>query len=87
MKHIIALLLENAVRHARTEVLVSVTAHEDGVEVRVRDDGPGLAAGDEERVFERFVSLDGRGGSRGVELTSTPLARTTSRPALRGGPG
>jgi len=33
------------------------------VEVRVRDDGPGIAAAAVEQAFERFISLDGHGGS------------------------
>ena len=35
----------------------------DGTEILVTDDGAGLPTGAEERAFERFVSLDGRGGA------------------------
>lgn len=47
-------LVDNALRHAvdRVEVVVA-----DG-SVRVDDDGAGVAPGDRERVFERFVRLD-----------------------------
>jgi len=47
-------LVENASRHARDEVRVTVS---DGCVV-VEDDGQGIAVEDRERVFERFVRLD-----------------------------
>jgi two-component system OmpR family sensor kinase len=66
---------DNGARHARRRVDLQVTDGPDAVLVRLRDDGPGLAAGSQERVFERFVSLDGRGGS-GLGL---PIARALAR--------
>ncbi|MGH9177373.1 MAG: PAS domain-containing sensor histidine kinase [Acidimicrobiales bacterium] len=64
-KEIVANLLDNARRHARRRVEVTVGAAPGGrgVEVRVADDGDGVPAGMEEQIFDRFVSLDGRGGS------------------------
>ncbi|MDQ0374096.1 ATP-binding protein [Cellulomonas humilata] len=47
-------LVDNAVRHAGSRVVVTVG---DG-SVRVDDDGAGLDPADRERVFERFVRLD-----------------------------
>lgn len=47
-------LVDNAVRHALSAVRVTVTEGS----VVVEDDGAGVAAGDRERVFERFVRLD-----------------------------
>jgi signal transduction histidine kinase len=66
-----AAVLDNARRHARTRVAVSVRPLGDEVEVAVSDDGPGLPAGSGESAFDRFVSLDGRGGT-GLGL---PIAR------------
>ena len=45
------------------------------MEIRVADDGPGLPKGQEEHAFERFVSLDGKGGC-GLGLA---IARDLSR--------
>jgi signal transduction histidine kinase len=67
----IANLFDNGVRHARSEITVVVRADSELVELWVSDDGPGLPAGDAERAFERFVILDGHGGS-GLGL---PIAR------------
>lgn len=47
-------LVDNAARHARSEVRVRV----DGPVVEVEDDGSGIPAELREQVFERFVRLD-----------------------------
>lgn len=64
-------LLDNARKHATKRISVSVEATDGEMHIRVRDDGAGLAPGDEKRVFRRFVTLDGLGGS-GLGL---PIAR------------
>jgi signal transduction histidine kinase len=66
-------LLDNAVRHASTRVAVSVGGHDGDVELTVADDGPGVAAHDRDRVFERFVRLDS-GRSRGSGGSGLGLA-------------
>lgn len=55
----LANLVANARQHARGAVEVTVirTAAKT-IEVHVDDDGPGIAAADRDRVFERFVRLD-----------------------------
>jgi signal transduction histidine kinase len=57
-------LVDNAVRHAATRV--SVRAGSDGGQavLAVADDGPGIAAADRQRAFERFSRLDGGGRGR-----------------------
>jgi signal transduction histidine kinase len=51
-------LVDNAVRHARSAVRVSLSASGGWVEFAVEDDGSGIAPSDRERVFDRFVRLD-----------------------------
>lgn len=48
----------NAVRHSESEVRLDARLDGPNVVLRVADDGPGVAPGDEERIFERFVRLD-----------------------------
>ena len=62
-REIAANLLDNARRHARSRIDVGLARDGDSFELEVRDDGPGLPAGAEEQAFQRFVSLDGSGGS------------------------
>ncbi len=69
-------LVDNALRHASSRVLVHVS---DG-EVVVVDDGPGIAAGDRERVFERFTRLeDGRQRDAGGSGLGLSIAREVTR--------
>lgn len=54
-------LLENAVKYGRENGTVNITAHDAGdgmVEVKVKDDGPGIPAESIDRVFERFYRVD-----------------------------
>lgn len=51
-------LVDNARRHARSRVLVTVGRSGDTAVLEVSDDGPGVPQADRARVFERFVRLD-----------------------------
>jgi len=63
-------VLENAVRFSPPggEITVAVAAWRDGVQVRVSDQGPGIAPEDREWVFEPFVRRDAGGGRGGSGL-------------------
>jgi signal transduction histidine kinase len=51
-------LVDNARRHARSRVLVTVGRDGNTAVLEVSDDGPGVPQADRARVFERFVRLD-----------------------------
>lgn len=51
-------LLDNARRHARSEVTVELRREGGYAELSVADDGAGVPEGQRERIFERFVRLD-----------------------------
>ena len=70
---VVANLLANARAHspAGTAVTVSVVSTDAGVEISVADQGPGLSAEDQRRIFERFCRADAsrvRTGSEGSGL-------------------
>jgi signal transduction histidine kinase len=66
-------LLDNAIRHAGGDGRVTATLDRTAAAatLRITNDGPGIAAEDQERVFERFVRI---GESNGAGL-GLPIAR------------
>lgn len=58
LRRVVANLAENAARHARRRVAISVVEDGDEVRLSIEDDGPGIPVADRDRVFERFVRLD-----------------------------
>ncbi|MGC0374831.1 sensor histidine kinase [Streptomyces sp. SAI-229] len=58
LARVLANLLDNARRHARERVTVTVRREGDRAVLGVADDGEGVAEADRERIFERFVRLD-----------------------------
>jgi signal transduction histidine kinase len=51
-------LVDNAARHARSRVSISLTTNDGLVELSVDDDGHGIAPEQRADVFDRFVRLD-----------------------------
>ena len=75
VREALANLLDNARRHARDRIDVRLSREDGEVAIAVEDDGQGLSSEAVDLVFERFATLDGRGGS-GLGL---PIARAIAR--------
>lgn len=75
-------LVDNAVRHATTQVSLSARATAGGVELTVCDDGHGIPEAERERVFDRFARLDeardrdSGGSGLGLAITRELLRRS-----------
>jgi signal transduction histidine kinase len=70
-------LVSNAVKHSADESTVRVRSlprNGGGVRIEVEDEGPGIPAGMEERIFERFAQLES-----GDEKVGTGLGLTIAR--------
>ena len=75
-------LVANAVRHATSGVDLAAELDRDQVVLTVRDDGPGVAEPDRERVFERFTRLDdARARDLGGSGLGLPIVRELIRRA------
>lgn len=76
LRRMVLNLLQNAVQHTRTggRVDVAVSQVDGEAEVRVVDQGFGIAAADRSRIFERFVQLDAARRRSGAGL-GLPIAR------------
>jgi signal transduction histidine kinase len=77
---ILANLVDNAVRHARSNVSLAVQATGGGAVLTVVDDGPGIPPDERERVFERFTRLD---DARDRDAGGTGLGLAIVRELLR----
>jgi signal transduction histidine kinase len=68
LRRAVANLLDNATRHARASVRITVHERDGRARVLVDDDGAGIPEAERQRVFERFTRLDdhrARGTSTG----------------------
>src|SRR5262245_61154493 len=92
---VVSNLLENAVRFSPPggEVTISVAPWRSAVQVRVADQGPGIAPADRERVFEAFTQLgaggpDASGGSGlGLAISRAIVLAHGGRIWVEGAPG
>jgi two-component system, OmpR family, sensor kinase len=69
-------VLQNAVQHTSSggSVALEVRQKPGGVRIRVTDEGAGIAADDQRRIFDRFVQLDAARRGQGAGL-GLPIAR------------
>ena len=58
LERLVRNLVDNAARHARSTIRLATFTESEIAVLRVADDGPGVPAGERERIFERFVRLD-----------------------------
>ncbi len=79
-------LLDNAVKYSADErkIDVSVGRTSGEVSISVRDHGIGIPAGDEKRIFQKFVRLDAA-TSRGIKGSGIGLAMVQHIVAAHGG--
>jgi signal transduction histidine kinase len=80
-------LIENAIEYGGRGATVTVewTCHADTIMVAVSDDGPGVPAGEEERVFERFhrAARDVQGTGLGLPIVRALAERWGGAATLR----
>jgi two-component system OmpR family sensor kinase len=69
LRQLLWILLDNALRHARSRISVRLAVDGDWARLSVEDDGPGIAPADRDRVFERFFKVDAVRGSGGAART------------------
>ncbi|MEU4126271.1 MULTISPECIES: sensor histidine kinase [Streptomyces] len=80
LERALANLVDNALRHARSEVAVRASAEDGWAVLEVTDDGPGIPDADRDRVFERFVRLDAdRSRAAGGTGLGLAIAREIAR--------
>jgi signal transduction histidine kinase len=68
LERVLRNLIANALRHGGGDARIECAEVGERVHISVSDDGPGISAEDQERIYEEFVRLDGRGGSDGLGL-------------------
>lgn len=86
-------LIENAERHARSTITLSLRVAGDGVELVVADDGSGVPVERREEIFDRFTRLDearsrDEGGSGlGLPIVRDIVSAHGGSVVAEGGPG
>jgi len=92
LRRVLSNLVDNAVRHAGSNVDLAVHAAGGGAVLTVVDDGPGIPAEERDRVFERFTRLDDArdrdagGTGLGLAIVKELLRRSDSSIELQDNP-
>jgi two-component system sensor histidine kinase/response regulator len=80
LRRVLDNLLANALEHSPSPgtITIRVTACDEGIEIAVQDQGPGVPESFRDRIFEKFQRLESRrsvpGSNRGLGLTFCRLA-------------
>lgn len=82
LRSVVFNLTENAIKYSAPDSHVQLELRSDGGEavLLVKDDGPGIAPADQERIFERFYRVD---KSRSRQLGGTGLGLAIVKNAIR----
>ena len=83
LRRMLVNLIDNAVRYAGSQVTVVARPVDGSVLLTVTDDGPGIAACDTERAFERFTTLDGARARRDGDVSGAGLGLAIVRATAR----
>jgi two-component system OmpR family sensor kinase len=83
VERILSPLLENAARHARHSVQVTVERHRDGIRFTVQDDGPGVAAEEQEAIFQPGHRGGGAASATAIASTGAGLGLALCRRLAR----
>jgi two-component system phosphate regulon sensor histidine kinase PhoR len=75
-------LVDNALKYAPDgeTITIRACAHDGGVRIDVRDQGPGVAPEDRARIFERFVRLTSSRDEKSGEKAGSPQGRSSRPP-------
>lgn len=76
-------LIDNAAKHAHSQVVVGSSLGPDGLTVSVDDDGPGIPEDQMAHAMRRGVRLDERGGGQGLGLAVASEVALLSGGTLR----
>ncbi len=70
LARLVWILVDNAIRHGAGTISVATSSDDGSARLTVADEGPGIARGDEERIFDRFHRSDPAraGGGAGLGL-------------------
>jgi two-component system, OmpR family, sensor kinase len=74
-KQVVLIILDNALKHSASDILVSAIQQDVQVEIRVQDHGQGLPPEKLEHVFERFYRGQKAGSNQGFGL-GLPIAKS-----------
>lgn len=76
LEHIMRILIDNAIKYSPADSIITITAKQDesNMVIKVRDEGIGIAAKHQTKIFDRFYRVDESRSSQNVEGSGLGLA-------------